>query len=101
MDPHFFFVWLCSRIQALAASLKLSISLQLLDLGQLVGLLGQVISFSQGLYLYTNTEKRTHNTNTKHPCQVGFETTVLASTRAKTVHASDRHGSTLVGPGFL
>jgi hypothetical protein len=26
-----------------------------------------VISSSQGLYLYTNTKKRTH-TNTKHPC---------------------------------
>jgi hypothetical protein len=28
--------------------------------GQSVGLLGRVISSSQGLYLYTNTEKRTH-----------------------------------------
>jgi hypothetical protein len=40
---------------------------QFLNLGQSVGLLGRVISSSQGLYLYTNTEKRTH-TNTKHPC---------------------------------
>jgi hypothetical protein len=55
-------------IQALAASIKLSVSLQLLDLGQPVGLLGRVDSSSQGLYLYTYTEKRTHNTNTKHPC---------------------------------
>jgi hypothetical protein len=23
---------------------------------------------TRSLYLYTNTEKRTHNTNTKHPC---------------------------------
>jgi hypothetical protein len=38
-----------------------------LDLRHSVGLLGRVISSSQGLYLYTNTEKRTH-TNTKHPC---------------------------------
>jgi hypothetical protein len=37
------------------------------DLRQSVGLLGRVISWSQGLYLYTNTEKRKH-TNTKHPC---------------------------------
>jgi hypothetical protein len=64
----FFFLWLYSPIQALAASMKLSVSLQLLDLGQSVGLLGRVISSSLGLYLYTNTEKRTHNTNTKHPC---------------------------------
>jgi hypothetical protein len=67
-SSYFFFLWLYSPIQALAASMKLSISLQLLDLGQSAGLLGWVISSLQGLYLYTNTEKRTHNTNTKHPC---------------------------------
>jgi hypothetical protein len=33
---------------------------QCLNLGQSVGLLGRVISSSQGLYLYTNTEKRIH-----------------------------------------
>jgi hypothetical protein len=33
---------------------------QFLDQGQSVGLFGRVISSSQGLYLYTNTEKRTH-----------------------------------------
>jgi hypothetical protein len=33
---------------------------QFLDQGQSVGLLGRVISSSQGLYLYTNTERRTH-----------------------------------------
>jgi hypothetical protein len=64
----FLFLWFYSPIQALAASMKLSVSLQLLDLGQSVGLLGLVISSSQSLYLYTNTEKRAHNTNTKHPC---------------------------------
>jgi hypothetical protein len=63
----FFFLWPYSQIQALAASMKLTVSLQLLDLGQSVGLLGRVISSSQGLCLYVNTEKRTHNTNTKHP----------------------------------
>jgi hypothetical protein len=36
-----------------------------LDLRHSVGLLARVISSSQGLCLYTNTEKRTH---TKHPC---------------------------------
>jgi hypothetical protein len=54
------FFWLYSLIQALAASMKLSVSLQLLDLGQSVGLLGWVINSSTGLYLYKNTEKRTH-----------------------------------------
>jgi hypothetical protein len=33
---------------------------QFLDQGQSVGLLGRVISASQGLYLYTNTEKHTY-----------------------------------------
>jgi hypothetical protein len=33
---------------------------QFLDQGQSVGLLGRVISSPQGLYLYTNTEKRTY-----------------------------------------
>jgi hypothetical protein len=33
---------------------------QFLDQEQSVGLLGRVISSSQGLYLYTNTKKRTH-----------------------------------------
>jgi hypothetical protein len=33
---------------------------QFLDQGQSVALLGRVISSSQGLYLYTKTEKRTH-----------------------------------------
>jgi hypothetical protein len=56
-----------STIQALAASMKVSVSLQLLDLGESAGLLEQVISTSQGFNLYTNTEKRSHNTNTKHP----------------------------------
>jgi hypothetical protein len=64
----FVFLWLYSPIQVLAASMKLPVSLQLLDLVQSVGLIGRVISPSQGLYLYTNTEKRTHNTNTKYPC---------------------------------
>jgi hypothetical protein len=33
---------------------------EFLHQGQSVGLLGRVISLSQGLYLYTNTEKRTY-----------------------------------------
>jgi hypothetical protein len=41
-------------------SMKLFVSLQLLDLGQSVGLLGRVISSSQGLYLYTNRKTHIH-----------------------------------------
>jgi hypothetical protein len=44
---HFFFLWLYSPIQALATSVKLSVSFQLLDLRQSVGLLAQVINSSQ------------------------------------------------------
>jgi hypothetical protein len=41
----------------------------LLDLSHSVGLLGRVISSSQGLYLYTITKKCTHtHTNSTHPC---------------------------------
>jgi hypothetical protein len=51
-------------MQALAASMKLSVSLQLLDLGQSVGLLGRVIGSSQDHYLYTTTQKNAHTTQT-------------------------------------
>jgi hypothetical protein len=37
---YFFFLWLNSPIPVLAPSMKLSVSLQLLDLGQSVGLFG-------------------------------------------------------------
>jgi hypothetical protein len=63
--------------------MKLSVSLQLLDLGQSVGLLGRVISSSQGLYLYTNTEKRTHNTYINIHVLSGIRTHGLG------VHASE------------
>jgi hypothetical protein len=49
-------------------SMKLSVSLGLLDLIHSVGLLGRVICSSQGLTC-TQTQKNAHtNTNTKHPC---------------------------------
>jgi hypothetical protein len=50
------------------ASMKLSVSLQFLNLGQSVGLLGRVISSSQDIYLHRTTQtlnKRTHTH--KHP----------------------------------
>jgi hypothetical protein len=56
---------------------------------QTVGLLGRVISSSQGLYLNTGQHKHRINTythQTSMPC-VGFEPTIPASERAKTVHA--------------
>jgi hypothetical protein len=96
-------------MQALTASMKFSVSLQLVDLGQSVGLLGRVISSSQGLCLYTN--RKTHTTQTlKIHALSGIPThgpgvrasedssclrplgysDRLASERAKAVHALDR-----------
>jgi hypothetical protein len=40
--------------------MKLSVSRQLLDLGQSAGLIGRVTTLAQGLYLYTN--RKTHTT---------------------------------------
>jgi hypothetical protein len=59
---------------------------------QTVGLLGRVISSSQGLYLNSGQQEHGINTCTYQismPC-VGFEPTIAASERAKTVHALDR-----------
>jgi hypothetical protein len=65
----FFFHWHYSPSGPRPTSMQLSVSLRFFFLNhrQSVGLLGRVISSSQGLYLYTNTEKPIY-TNTKHPC---------------------------------
>jgi hypothetical protein len=62
---------------------------------QTVGLLGRVISSSQGLYLNTgqhNHRISTYTYQTSMPC-VGFEHTIPASEQAKTVLALDRSGT--------
>jgi hypothetical protein len=67
-----------------------------LDLRQSAELLGRVISSSQSLFLYTNTEKRSHTH--KHQTfmsWVGFEPTILACERAKTVQGLDRSDDSL------
>jgi hypothetical protein len=46
---YFYFCGSAAQFWALAASMKLSISFRLLDIGQSAGLLGRVISSSQGL----------------------------------------------------
>jgi hypothetical protein len=73
----------------------------LLALRHSVGLLGRVISSSQGLCLYTNTEKctYTHKHQTSMPW-VGFETTILASEWAKTVHDLDRSATVTGHTGY-
>jgi hypothetical protein len=68
MHGFFFFLWRHSPNLGLGLPPWNSpFHFGLLDLRHSVRLLGWVISSSRGLYLHTNTEKRTH-TNTKHPC---------------------------------
>jgi hypothetical protein len=59
---------------------------------QTVGLLGRVISPSQGRYLNKGQHKQRINAYTQQTSMlwVGFEPMILASKQAKTVHASNR-----------
>jgi hypothetical protein len=61
----YFFLWLYNPIQALAASMKFSVSLQLLDLEQSVGLLGRW-SARRKASTCTQTQKNAHTTQTLH-----------------------------------
>jgi hypothetical protein len=67
-------------------SMRISNSFGLLDLRQSIGLLGRVISSSQGLYL---KQENTYTYQTSMPW-VGYETTIPASERVKTVQCLDR-----------
>jgi hypothetical protein len=74
MLPHFFPLALEPQFEPWPTSRKLSVSLRFTRSSHSVGLLWWVISSSQGLYLYTNTEKGTHTY--KHQTSmpwVGFE----------------------------
>jgi hypothetical protein len=83
------------------ASVKRFVPLQFLNLRQSVGLLGRVIRPSQGLYLYIGQHKQNKRTHTQTSMpQVGFEPTIPASERAKTVHALDR-SATVTGDHAL
>jgi hypothetical protein len=68
---------------------------------QTVTLLGQVISPSQGRYLNAEHKHRinTYTHQTSMPW-VGFEPTIPASERAKTVHALDR-AATVIGSYYI
>jgi hypothetical protein len=61
-SSSFFFFCSCYSHLELKASVKLSASLQLLNLRESVGLLGREISPSQGRYLIQTQNKR------RHPC---------------------------------
>jgi hypothetical protein len=61
IQTTFFFFLVASTLGSLLPLLEHRAEFpQFLDQRQSVALLGRVISSSQGLYLYTNTEKRTH-----------------------------------------
>jgi hypothetical protein len=80
-----FFHWLYSTLGPWPLLFSFMIILQT------AGLLGRVISSSQGLYLNTGHHKHRINTythQTSMPC-VGYEPTIPASEGAKTVHALD------------
>jgi hypothetical protein len=83
------FDWLvfscCSHLER-KASVKRFVSLQFLNLRHSVRLLRRVISPSQGRYL-TQTEDKHRQTSVP---RVGFEPTIPAFERAKTVHALNR-----------
>jgi hypothetical protein len=57
---------------------------------QTVGLIGRVISPSQGRYLNTGQYEHRINIHTKVHVRSGFEPTIPASERAKTAHALNR-----------
>jgi hypothetical protein len=97
--------WLSLKSVSLSLSLSLYGSTVLVYLGrffsfliytQSVGLLGREISPSQGRYLQTEQHKHRINAH-RYPCLwVGFEPTIPAFERAKTVHALDR-AATVIG----
>jgi hypothetical protein len=66
--PHIFFSF-PPLLGSLLPYWSTGLITQFLDLSQAVGLLGQVISLSQGLYLNTGQHKhRKTQTHIKHPC---------------------------------
>jgi hypothetical protein len=67
---------------------------------QPVGLLQRMISPSQGCYLHRTTQTQNKSTH-KHPwLGVGFEPTIPAFEREKTVHALDS-AATVIGPIWI
>jgi hypothetical protein len=94
------FGWLvyscCSHLEH-RASVKRFVSLQLLNLRHSLGILGRVISPSQGRYL---TQTLNKHKQTSMP-RVGFEPTIPAFERAKTVHALDRAVTVIGIEGLL
>jgi hypothetical protein len=85
-------VYSCCSYLEHRASVKRFVSLQFLNLRHPVGLLGRVISPSQGRYL-TQTQNKYKQTSMS---RLGVEPTFPALERAMTFHALDR-GATVIG----
>jgi hypothetical protein len=89
-SPRFFCQWLFQPIHGPGLFIQFRNRFS-----QTVAFLGWVISSSQGLYLNTGQHKHriiAYTQQTSMPW-VGFEPTIPASGRAKTVHASDREAT--------
>jgi hypothetical protein len=88
-----FFQWLFQSIQGPGLLFSFVIFFT-----QMVGLVGRVISSSQGLYLYTRQHKHRINAYTHQTSMpwTGFKPTIPASEWAKTVHALDRTATVTV-----
>jgi hypothetical protein len=84
----------CSSNLEHRASVKRFVSLQFLNLRQSTGLLGRVINPLQGRYLHRTIQAQNKRRETSIPW-VGFEPTIPAFVRAKTVHALDRAATVL------
>jgi hypothetical protein len=80
-------------------SVRRFVSLQFLDLRQLVGLLGRGISPTQGRYLHAGQHTQYKRGQTSMP-RVGFEPTIAVFERAKTVHALDS-AATVIGENII
>jgi hypothetical protein len=101
IPPMFFFFLVAPTLGSLLPLLEHRAEFpQFLDQRESVGLLGRVISPSQGLYLYINTEKRTHTHTLNIHALYGIRTHGTTSERAKTVHALDS-SATVTGSDVL
>jgi hypothetical protein len=86
-----FFSFLLLPFGSLLPLCSIGLISQFLHHSQTVGLLGRVISSTQGLYLKRGQRKQKNaHTHQTSMTWVGFEPKIPASERAKTVHALDR-----------
>jgi hypothetical protein len=87
---YFFYCPLCSHLGACSHFWSIGLISQFLDYSQTVGLLGRVISSSQG-HRTTQTQKNTHTSNIHALSEI--RTNAPGFQAAKTVHASTVTGT--------